>query len=145
MTKQTRLRSRFEYMASTFGVVIFAIYWGVITTYSEFYLVNPFLQQNPILMLSQALLVIGWVSISTVAPIILFQFGSGMSKVIALLPYSVLIWPVSIGISQVINIATTGQNYLRYLIDTPLFLVTDLLIPIALFSLWLRLRLHHLD
>jgi hypothetical protein len=40
---------------------------------------------------------------------------------------------------------TTGQNYLSYLIDTPLFLATDLIIPLALISLWLRLRLHHLD
>ncbi|MFM1993794.1 MAG: hypothetical protein RL537_483 [Actinomycetota bacterium] len=145
MTKQKRLRSRFEYMASTFGVIIFAIYWGVIATYSEFYFVNPFAQQNPALIVSQALLVLGWVSISTVAPIVLFQFGSGMSKIIALLPYAVLVWPVAIGISQIVNIATTGQDYLRYLIETPIFLVTDLLIPVALFSLWLRLRLHHLD
>lgn len=145
MTRETRLRSRFEYMASTFGVVIFALYWGVITTYSEFYFVNPFAQENPVLVLSQSLLVLGWVSISTLAPIVLFQFGSGRTKAIALLPYSVLLWPISIGISQIISIATTGDNYLGYLIQTPIFLVTDLLIPIALFSLWLRLRLQNLD
>ncbi|MEY3383544.1 MAG: hypothetical protein RLZZ212_131, partial [Actinomycetota bacterium] len=32
-----------------------------------------------------------------------------------------------------------------YLVETPLFLVTDLIVPIALLALWLRLRLHHLD
>ena len=132
-------------MASTFGVVLFAIYWGVITTYSSFYLVNPFAQTNPLLMFSQSLLVLGWISISTVAPIVLFQFGSGSYRIIALLPYVVAIWPASIAVSQVINVATTGQNYLSYLIDTPIFLATDVIIPIALISLWLRLRLHHLD
>lgn len=145
MTRETKLRSRFEYMASTFGIVIFAIYWGVITTFSEFYLINPFTQNSPWLVFSQSLMILGWVSISTVAPILLFQFGSGSYGVISLLPYFVAIWPISIGVSQVVNIALTGQNYLRYLIDTPLFLVTDLVIPIALISLWLRLRLNNLD
>ena len=135
MTRETKLRSRFEYMASTFGIVIFAIYWGVITTFSEFYLINPFTQNSPWLVFSQSLMILGWVSISTVAPILLFQFGSGSYGVISLLPYFVAIWPISIGVSQVVNIALTGQNYLRYLIDTPLFLVTDLVIPIALISL----------
>ena len=145
MTRETKLRSRFEYMASAFGVVIFAFYWGVITTYSEFYLVNPFSQTDPWLMISQSLLVLGWLSISTIAPIVLFQFGSGMYRIISLLPYAVAIWPVSIAISQGVAIATTGQNYLNYLIDTPIFLVTDLVIPIVLISLWLRLRLKDLD
>lgn len=145
MNKQTRLRSRFEYMASTFGVVVFAIYWGVIATYSNLYFVNPFEQSDPIKMLSISLLVLGWVSVSTVAPIVLFQFGAGQHRLIALLPYSVLIWPASIAFSQLVNIAQTGQNYLGYLFATPIFLITDMVIPISLFSLWLRLRMHHLD
>lgn len=145
MNKQTRLRSRFEYMASTFGAVIFAIYWGVIATYSNLYFINPFEQSDPIKMLSISLLVLGWISISTVAPIVLFQFGAGQHRLIALLPYSVLIWPASIAFSQLVNIAQTGQNYLGYLFATPIFLITDMVIPIALFSLWLRLRMHHLD
>lgn len=145
MSKETRLRSRFEYMASTFGVVVFSIYWGVITTYSQLYLVNPFAQVDPLKMASQVLLVVGWVSISTLAPIVLFQFGSGSYRVIGVLPYAVAIWPVSIFLSQIVNIATTGQSYLSYLIETPLFIATDLVIPIALFSLWLRLRIQHLD
>ena len=132
-------------MASTFGVVVFAIYWGVITTYSSFYLINPFTQEDPVRMASTALLVLGWISISTVAPIVLFQFGSGMYRIISLLPYSVALWPISIFVSQIVNIAQTGQNYLNYLVETPLFIATDLVIPIALFSLWLRLRLDHLD
>ena len=144
-TNTKRLRTRFEYMASTFGVVVFAIYWGVIATYSSFYLINPFTQEDPVRMASTALLVLGWISISTVAPIVLFQFGSGMYRIIALLPYSVALWPISIFVSQIVNIAQTGQNYLNYLVETPLFIATDLVIPIALFSLWLRLRLDHLD
>lgn len=145
MASNARLRSRFEYMASTFGVVIFALYWGVITTYSEFYLINPFLQTDPLRIASQILLIFGWVSISTVAPIVLFQFGAGTFKIISVLPFAAALWPVSIFISQIVNIVATGQNYLIYLIETPLFLTTDLIIPIALISLWLRLRLSEGD
>ena len=145
MTREVKLRSRFGYLASTFGVVIFAFYWGVIITYSDFYLVNPFSQADPLSIASQSLLVLGWISISTLVPIVLFQFGSGAYRIIDLLPYAVAIWPIAIGISQIVTIAKTGQGYLNYLIDTPLFLVTDLIIPMALIALWLRLRTSKLD
>jgi hypothetical protein len=144
MTKENRLRSRFEYLASTFGVTIFAFYWGVITSFPEFYFVNPN-NEEPARAVAIVFLIIGWFSISTLAPIVLFQFGAGKYRTIAALPYVVAVWPVSILVAQIERIVTTGQNYLSYLIDTPLFLATDLIIPLALISLWLRLRLHHLD
>lgn len=144
MTKENRLRSRFEYLASSFGVVIFALYWGVITSFPEFYFVDPSNQQ-PARAAAIILLIVGWFSISTLAPIVLFQFGAGKYKVIAALPYVVAIWPVSILVAQIERAVTTGQNYLSYLIETPLFLATDLIIPLTLLALWLRLRLHHLD
>lgn len=144
MTKENRLRSRFEYLASTFGVAIFAFYWGVITSFPEFYFVNPN-NEEPARAVAIVFLIIGWFSISTLAPIVLFQFGAGKYRTIAAMPYVVAVWPVSILVAQIERIVTTGQNYLSYLIDTPLFLATDLIIPLALISLWLRLRLHHLD
>jgi hypothetical protein len=144
MTKENRLRSRFEYLASTFGVTIFAFYWGVITSFPEFYFVNPN-NEEPARAVAIVFLIIGWFSISTLAPIVLFQFGAGKYRTIAAMPYVVAVWPVSILVAQIERIVTTGQNYLSYLIDTPLFLATDLIIPLALISLWLRLRLHHLD
>jgi hypothetical protein len=144
MTKENRLRSRFEYLASTFGVTIFAFYWGVITSFPEFYFVNPN-NEEPSRAVAIVFLIIGWFSISTLAPIVLFQFGAGKYRTIAALPYVVAVWPVSILVAQIERIVTTGQSYLSYLIDTPLFLATDLIIPLALISLWLRLRLHHLD
>jgi hypothetical protein len=144
MTKENRLRSRFEYLASTFGVVIFALYWGVIATFPEFYFVNP-LTESPFRAAALIFLILGWFSISTLAPIVLFQFGSGRYRVISAMPYVVGIWPLSILVSQIERMVTTGQNYLGYLIETPLFLATDLIVPLALISLWLRLRLHHLD
>jgi hypothetical protein len=144
MTKENRLRSRFEYLASTFGVTIFAFYWGVITSFPEFYFVNPN-NEEPARAVAIVFLIIGWFSISTLAPIVLFQFGAGKYRTIAAMPYVVAVWPLSILVAQIERMVTTGQNYLSYLIDTPLFLATDLIIPLALISLWLRLRLHHLD
>ena len=144
MTKENRLRSRFEYLASTFGVTIFAFYWSVITSFPEFYFVNPN-NEEPARAVAIVFLIIGWFSISTLAPIVLFQFGAGKYRTIAAMPYVVAVWPVSILVAQIERIVTTGQSYLSYLIDTPLFLATDLIIPLALISLWLRLRLHHLD
>jgi len=144
MTKENRLRSRFEYLASTFGVVLFAFYWGVIGTFPEFYFINPFIEE-PSRAAALVLLIIGWVSISTFVPIVLFQFGAGRYRAISVLPYFVGIWPLSIAIAQIERAIVTGQSYITYLVETPLFLVTDLIVPISLLALWLRLRLHHLD
>jgi hypothetical protein len=106
--------------------------------------VNPN-NEEPARAVAIVFLIIGWFSISTLAPIVLFQFGAGKYRTIAAMPYVVAVWPLSILVAQIERIVTTGQNYLSYLIDTPLFLATDLIIPLALISLWLRLRLHHLD
>ena len=144
MSKELRLRSRFEYTTSALGVVIFTFYWGVIATYPEFYFVSPLGEPTP-RAIALVLLILGWVSISTVAPMILFQFGSGRYRIIRALPFTVAIWPLSILVGQVERLISTGQSYLSYLLETPLFIATDFLIPIVLLSLWLRLRLHHLD
>ena len=144
MTKENRLRSRFEYLASTLGVVVFVFYWSVIMTFPGFYFVNPLVEQ-PSRAATLVLLIIGWVSVSTFAPIVLFQFGAGRYRLISVLPYVVAIWPLSIAVAQMERAVTTGQNYVSYLIETPLFVATDLIIPLCLIALWLRLRLHHLD
>lgn len=113
-------------------------------TFPGFYFVNPLVEQ-PLRAATLVLLIIGWVSISTFAPIVLFQFGAGRYRLISVLPYVVAIWPLSIAVAQIERAVTTGQNYVSYLIETPLFLATDLIIPLTLIALWLRLRLHHLD
>ncbi len=107
MTKENRLRSRFEYLASTFGVTIFAFYWSVITSFPEFYFVNPS-NEEPARAVAIVFLIIGWFSISTLAPIVLFQFGAGKYRTIAALPYVVAVWPVSILVAQIERMTAHG-------------------------------------
>lgn len=145
MAKQKRLQNRLEYLASTFALVLVSLYWLVIATYSEFYFVNPFAQTDPIRVAALVLTLIGWISISTLAPTTLLLFGIGKYKAIDFLPFAAGIWPVSILISQLSVTLTTGAGYWQYLIDNPIFLATDFIIPVALVALWLRLRVEHLD
>lgn len=145
MAKQKRLQNRLEYLASTFALVLLATYWLVIATYSEFYFINPFEQTNAIRGIAVGLTLIGWLSISTVAPTCLILFGMGKYRAIDVLPFAAGVWPVTIFLSQLSVIATSGVGYWEYLIDYPLFVATDIVIPLALISLWLRLRLENLD
>jgi hypothetical protein len=145
LAKQKRLQNRLEYLASTFALVLLSLYWLVIATYAEFYFVNPFEESSPLRVATLILSLIGWISISTLAPTSLLLFGIGKYKAIDFLPFAAGIWPVSILLSQLSVTITTGAGYWQYLIDNPIFLATDFIIPMALVALWLRLRVEHLD
>lgn len=145
MNYKNKLRNRLDYLATTFAVVLFSIYWLLIFTYSEFYFVNPFLESSPVRVLSLSLTILGWIAISTLAPVTLLLFGMGKYKAIDFLPIAAAVWPLSIVFSQIVVFLETGAGYWSYLIETPIFLATDFIVPMALVALWLRLRVEHLD
>lgn len=145
MARSKKLQNRLEYLATTFAVVLLSLYWLVIATYSEFYFVNPFAESNPLRVVALSLTLIGWISISTIAPLTLILYGLGRYRAIDALPIAAGIWPISIFISQLSVISQTGVGYWSYLIDYPIFVATDIVIPLALVALWLRFRLEHLD
>ena len=145
MNNKNKLRNRLDYLATTFAIVLFSLYWLLIFTYSEFYFINPFLESNPFRVLSLLLTVVGWIAISSFAPLSLLLVGMGKSKAIDALPFAAAIWPISIICSQIVVFLETGSGYWAYLIETPVFLATDFIVPMALVALWLRLRIEHLD
>lgn len=145
MNNKNKLRSRLDYLANTFALVLLSIYWLVIATYSEFYFVNPFGESSALRAVSLVLTLLGWISISTLSPLALLLFGLGKYRAIDFLPVTAALWPVSIIFSQIAVTIETGAGYWSYLIDTPIFLATDFIVPLALVALWLRLRVEHLD
>jgi len=49
-------------------------------------------------------------------------------------------WPISVLISQVVVYSETGESYLGYLIIYPVFILTDIAIPVFLIYLWSKVR-----
>ena len=56
------------------------------------------------------------------------------------IPITALWWPISVLISQVVVYSETGESYLSYLIIYPVFILTDIAIPVYLVCQWSRVR-----
>lgn len=145
MSKPVKLQSRLGYLASTFAWILFALYVFVAATFPGFFFVNPFQEDSGLRVASLIVTMTGWASITLLAPILLLMFGARVYRAIDYLPYAAAAWPISILFSQLTVILETGTGYWSYLIDYPIFVATDILIPIGLIALSIRMRMEHLD
>ncbi|MEY4995200.1 MAG: hypothetical protein RLZ65_1049 [Actinomycetota bacterium] len=145
MSKPIKLQNRLEYLASTFAWVLLSIYLFVAATFPGFFFINPLEETSGLRIASLFITLIGWVSIALVAPLLLLLFGARKYKAIDYLPFAAAAWPISIFVSQLTVIIQTGVGYWSYLIDYPIFVATDILIPIGLIALSIRMRMEHLD
>ena len=82
----------------------------------------------------------GWISLSTLVPILLFVFAEGMRKARHLVLFLALIYPLSLIASQITIYLQTGSPYLTYLIDFPVFIFTDIILPIIVVLIWIDLK-----
>jgi hypothetical protein len=83
---------------------------------------------------------IGWISLSTFVPIVLFIFAEGLRKARHLVLILALIYPLSLVASQITIYMRTGSPYLNYLVDFPIFIFTDIILPILIVFIWIDLR-----
>jgi hypothetical protein len=49
-------------------------------------------------------------------------------------------WPASLIFSQITVVYLTGESYINYLVDYPIFLITDLAIPVLVMWKWSQLK-----
>jgi hypothetical protein len=73
-------------------------------------------------------------------PIVLFVFAEGMRKARHLVLILALIYPLSLIASQITIYLQTGSPYLNYLIDFPIFIFTDIILPILVVLIWTDLK-----
>lgn len=83
---------------------------------------------------------IGWILLLLGPAIILIRYGSGSSSSIKFLPYIALVWPISLVASHITLFLQKGTWYTGYLIQYPIFVLTDILLPVFLIYLWDVLR-----
>jgi hypothetical protein len=64
----------------------------------------------------------------------------GHARALRLLPIVALTWPVSLLINHVTLFIQKGQWFTGYLLDYPIFIATDILLPVLLIAVWAELR-----
>jgi len=132
--------SQVDYVTGLIGSMMLIVYWLIIATLPDFFFINPTGEATQLRRAELILSTIGWVLSSTVAPILLFFYASGVNKARNFLPITALLWPISLFISQSTSYILDGTFYLDYLINYPIFIYTDLILPIFILMIWWDLR-----
>jgi hypothetical protein len=132
--------SQVDYVTGLIGSMMLIVYWLIIATLPDFFFINPTGEATQLRRAELILSTIGWVLSSTVAPILLFLYASGVHKARNFLPITALLWPISLFISQSTSYILDGAFYLDYLINYPIFIYTDLILPMFILMIWWDLR-----
>jgi hypothetical protein len=61
-------------------------------------------------------------------------------RALHVIPFSTLIWPAAIVAAQISAYAETGESYLDYLFQYPIFVLTDIALPIFILMKWNDMR-----
>jgi hypothetical protein len=131
---------RIHYVTALLGATILIVFWLVIATFPSFFFFNPVGHGNQIRRLALVLTTIGWVLQSTITPMLLFLHASGIKRARSFLPISGLFYPIALIFSHTALYIDTGTSYLRYLINFPIFIFTDVLLPILVLFIWHDLK-----
>lgn len=129
-----------EYITGLVGAMILIVYWLIVATLPDFFFINPTGEASQLRRAELVLSTIGWIMMSTVAPIALFLYSSGFKAARKILPYTALVWPVSLIISQITVYILDGSFYLDYLMKFPIFIFTDFVLPVFIIMIWIDLR-----
>lgn len=122
------------------AAMIFIIYLLMILTYQDFFLFDPSSGESTARDISLWICLVGWISATFFSPISILGIANGSKNALRLMPYLVLIWPLSILIAQITVYAETGVAYIDYLFNYPVFVITDIALPIFLMIKWNNVR-----
>ena len=122
------------------GLFISLLIGLVVLTFPRFFLFNPMAEEDPVRAIELTVSSIGWILLLVGPATILMRYAAGSSSLIKFLPWVALIWPVSLIISHVTLFLQKETWYTGYLIQYPIFVLTDILLPIFLIYLWDVLR-----
>lgn len=135
-----RRLERLDYIFKLLAFSIFIIFWLVVLTFPSFFFFNPFNEVDMIRRVELTVSTFGWISLSTLVPLVLFTFAEGMRKARHLVLILALIYPVSLIASQITIYSRTGALYLKYLTDFPIFIFTDIVLPFLVVLIWHDLK-----
>jgi hypothetical protein len=127
-------------VVASFGIFVSALFWLVVATYPTFFFFNPFAEKDSLRATLLAISTVGWLLIS-IGPALLFSlYALGYPRALRLLPIAALVWPASLLVNHISLAIQKGQWYTGYLLDYPIFVATDILLPVLLMAVWAELR-----
>jgi hypothetical protein len=118
----------------------FVIYWLMVFTFQDFFLFNPTAATDIFREFTLWIALVGWLVAAIGSPIALLLVSQGSLRALNFLPFTALLWPVSVVLAQISAYAETGENYLGYLFDYPVFVITDIALPAFILVKWSRMR-----
>jgi hypothetical protein len=138
---QRELRSKtLRYLLATFGVFTSAFFWLVVATFPSFFLFNPLANSSPARAVLLTAMMIAWICLSS-GPVIIFGLlASGIDRGLRFLPIVALAWPVLLIVNHVSLAVVEHRWYTGYLLQYPIFIATDALLPLLLVAVWLELH-----
>ena len=122
------------------ATLIATTFWGVVLSFKSYFFFNPLDASSTLRQVELVTSSVGWVLISTGAPIALLMLATGRIALLRVLPFLALVWPVSVAFTQLTLRIQDGVWYTGYLTTSPVFLVTEVVIPMTLLVVWNHLR-----
>ena len=107
----------------------------VTLTFFGFFFTDPLQYGTTALALAQYISQFAWVILIVIPPILL-SLKSWTGFVKALFLVAVLAWPAMLIVIRVLLLVETGDPYLNYLMTYPLFIFTDILVPVIYVFIW---------
>jgi hypothetical protein len=122
------------------GVFISLLVATVVLTFPRFFLFNPLAEGDGLRAFELSVSSFAWVLLLFGPSVILVRYAAGHSNLISFLPFVGMLWPLSLILSHVTLYLQKGLWYTGYLIQYPIFMITDIILPIFLLYLWDILR-----
>lgn len=129
-----------RYKLASFGLFTSAVFILVVATYPSFFFFNPFDQQDGARSVILLLCTIAWVFLALGPGVIFVLLAFGVTGGVKWLPFVALGWPITLVLNHLYLAVREGDPYLTYLADFPIFIATDILMPLLLIALWLEYR-----
>jgi hypothetical protein len=124
------------------SLMTFLIYWLMVLTFPNFFIINPAAEESIARQIALWLCLFGWLIQSLITPIMLWKISDGYLYPIKWIPLTTLVWPASIVFAQMTAFIQTGSGFLSYLIDYPIFVLTDIALPALIMWKWYEMRLY---
>lgn len=124
---------------ASIGIFISLVFSLIVLTFPVFFFLNPAAQNDVVRQSILVLCTVAWVVLA-IGPAVIFSLVAlGRKHAIDAVPYVALPWPIMLVINHLHLAISTGNAYLEYLINFPVFIITDIFIPAILIVLWLEL------
>lgn len=127
-------------VVASFGVFVSVLFWLVVATYPTFFMFNPLAETDTLRSVILSLSTFGWILLSTGPAVLFVSYALGYARALRLLPFVALAWPIALMINHVSLFIQNGKWFTGYLLDYPIFIATDILLPVLLMAVWAELR-----